>query len=367
MPEHNPVRADDVQPENVEWLLWDRIPRSMFTIVAGKPDQRKSMLATVIAAELTKQGKNVLYSSKERNPGLVEKPRFIAAGGVEKRMHYWRFSLPRQLVELAEHILEKDIDLVVMDPVSAHFIGVSMASDKGREVLNPLVELAEQTGCAFLFIEHALKRIPSHANPLDGIRGNSSGLPASCSMGFIVGNDPKAPGEGTIVCNVKHNICEQRKAIRFEVDTVEVDGVDDEVPTLVWDEEVTFDPMRLLNQSTGEMGPSKMGRPNEKREAAAEWLTNYLVKAGKPTLSKQIQEDAKHYGITGRTLRRAAADQRIVKAGNGPATTWWLPEDILEAVSDVLPAEPEPEAQDQGDVLEQELQDFLAGLEGNDD
>jgi len=368
LPQYTPIRADEVQPENIEWLWRDRIPKAMFTMIAGKPDQGKSMVATTIAADLTRTGHNVLYSSKERAVGIMEWPRFIAAGGVQDRMHYWRFSLPRQFDELREHVIDKQIDLVVMDPVNAHFLGVGMSTDKARTVINPLIELAEETGCAFLFIEHALKRVPAHAQPLDGIRGNSSGLPASCAMGFIFGTDPKDP-DAKILCNVKHNVCECRPALRFDVDTTEIEGVENEVPLLVYRDELNFDARRLLNSLASD-DPVKMGRPNDRINAASEWLTNYLARAGGPVAAKMVVEDAKHYHITGRTLRRAAQGIGVVKRppGGGPKTTWELSEEMLATLrdsddkgkTDALP-------NDESINVADEVEEWLRKLNGGDD
>lgn len=352
-----PIRADAIVPENVEWLWRDRIPKAMFSMIAGRPDVGKSMIATVIAADVTKAGGNVLYSSKERSAGLMEWPRFMAAGGVQDRMHYWRFSLPRDLDELHQHIIDHSIDLVVADPVSAHFVGVSKRSDKIREVLNPLEELAEQTGCAFLFIEHALKRVAANAHPLTAIEGNSSGLPAACAMAYLFGNNPTDEERKVLAC-VKHNICEGRKAVQFDLDTVELPGIDAPQPTLVWGDEIAIDPMSLLHKvETG-----RIGRPNDKSAAAAEWLTKYLAQAGGPVPSRVVQEDGKHYGITGRTLRRVAQQIGIVREGGGPKTTWALPPDVLAAHGDTKPA---VKIEDESANFDAELDDFLRKLNGD--
>jgi hypothetical protein len=325
-----PIRGDNVQPENVKWLWRERIPRSMYSMIAGRPDQMKSLMAVTIAADVTKAGGNVLWSGAERAPSLVDHPRFIAAGGVVSRIHYWRFSLPARFEELADHIIDKDIDLVIMDPASAHI--AHRSSDSVREnVLNPLTALIEQTDTAVLFVEHALKRIPTGSSPLSAIAGSSSGLPAACAMAFLFGADPLDANNRILAC-VKHNIVEKPLAIQFEVDTVDVDGIVDTVPSLVYDQEIVFDAMRLLTrESTG-----KVGRPNDKRAAAAEWLTNYLhAQGGGPVLAKTITEDAKQVGMTSRTLRRAAADMEIVKsAASGPGVTWALPQAIMDLLSD---------------------------------
>lgn len=370
-----PIRADEVEPENVEWLWRELIPRSMFSMIAGRPDQGKSMVAMHIAAEVTKAGGNVLYSSKERAFGITEKPRLLAAGGIEEQVFFWRFSLPQQFDELADHIVDNSIDLVVMDPVSAHFRNRS--SDGIREILSPLTELIEATGTAVLFIEHALKRVPPNSHPLNAVAGSSSGLPAACAMAFLWGTDPSNE-EAKVLAPVKHNIRDKPAALAFEVDTVEVDGIEDMVPMLMFDSETVIDPVRLVAR---EPGSGKVGRPSDKRAAAAEWLTNYLAEAKVPVAAAKIQEDAKQYGMTGRTLRRAAQDMGIVKnpPGGGPKTTWELPEEILELLAENDDEKTEAAGEEIAESLEADTDntegdgdliddaDLAKWLEGSDD
>lgn len=335
----NPILAQDIEPENVEWLWRDRIALGMFNMIAGKPDQGKSMIAAHIAAEITRQGGNVLYSSLERPFSLVERPRLEAAGAVLSRVHAagpgtgYRFRLGGpscQLVELAELLVRFDIRLLVMDPVSAHF-ALPTGSDKIRDVLTPFAEIVNKAGTAVLFIEHALKRVAPGSDPLSAIRGNSSGIPAACAMAYMFGSDPNNEENKVLAC-VKSNVRERPKAIQFEIDEVDV-GLKEAFPALVYQDELeAFDPIRLVSRQS-ESG--KVGRPNEKREKASQWLTNYLSAAGAPVLGSKVQEDAKQYGMTTRTLRRAARDMGIVKdpPGGGPNCTWWLPDDILDAIS----------------------------------
>jgi hypothetical protein len=117
------------------------------------------------------------------------------------------------------------------------------------------------------------------------------------------------------------------KALAFEIDVGDVETVG-ETPFLMVDEEIlAFDAMRLFDTT---LQPAKIGRPADKRAAASEWLVTYLVENG-PTKAGAIQEDAKQYGMSAKTLRRAAEDMGVVKsAGGGPNTTWDLPNDVKE-------------------------------------
>jgi hypothetical protein len=368
-----PVRLDEVKAEKVDWLWRERIPRAMITVVAGRPDQGKGLFAVHVGSEVTKMqfpdtyatdpetgeillGEdrqpivktwrygNVLHSAMEDSHGLMTKPRYLAAGARYDGVHLWRFSIPDQLSELERQVIDKKIDLIVMDPFSAHLgRGVSKHSDSIRQVLNPphgITGVLERTGAALLIVEHVNKRVAKGSHPLSAIGGSGSGLPAAARMGYIFGRDPDED-DARLLCWVKGNIRDKPAEIKFQMDVLEVplevdkDGTvlsNTLAPTLVYEDETIFDVMRMLAAKEGE---SKIGRPADKRAAACEWLTNYLWSEGGPVPSGKVFEDAKYYGMTTKTLRRAAADMEIVKdpPGGGPKCTWSLPDEIIAALT----------------------------------
>ena len=192
-------------------------------------------------------------------------------------------------------------------------------------------------------------------------------------MGFIFGIDPDTDGD-RILANVKSNNSEKRPALRFELDVVpvtvktyqpETDDFtyqDEDFPALVLTEECIFDPIRLLVQENGNGG--KLGRPGDRRAAAAEWLTNYLYgahtqglpatadfKAAKPgegVPAGRVFEDAKLAGMTEKTLRRAKSEMGVVilPVGGGRNAKWHLPDEIVDLLTggDEPPAQDAPEA-----------------------
>jgi hypothetical protein len=95
----------------------------------------------------------------------------------------------------------------------------------------------------------------------------------------------------------------------------------------MFDEEVVFDPMRLFQ---GRTAPGKRGAPNDKRAAAAEWLTTYLAENG-PTQAGTVMEDAKQWNMSRKTLERAAADMGVEKTA-GRNSKWDLPDEVKEAL-----------------------------------
>jgi hypothetical protein len=323
-----PRKAASVEAERVDWLWQNRIPRGMLSLVAGKPDQGKGLFASFLAADVSSNGGRVLYSASEDSASLMTRPRLEAAGADLDNVLLWRFALPKNGRELGEIVVNEKIDLIVMDPLASHLTGgISRHSDNIRTVLTPLTELVESTGTAVLIIEHALKRVPTSGHPLDAIGGSGSGVPAACRTAFVFGKDPD-DADRRILAPAKFNIGPMPKALTFEVDVEDLDKVGD-VPFLEMDEELmTFDPMRLFNTKNQ---PGKVGRPADKRAAAAEWLTTYLAENG-PTKSSTVQEDAKQYQMAAKTLRRAAEDMGVVKnpPGGGRNCTWDLPDEVKD-------------------------------------
>jgi hypothetical protein len=362
-----PIHASQVQPEAVEWLWNERIPRGMISLVAGRPDQGKGLFAVHLAAHVSAAGGKVFYSAAEDSHSLMTRPRLEAAGADLDRvlLPTGVFQLPSHGRELAELVVDQELDLVVLDPLAAHLSGgISRFGDNIRVVLNPLKELIEQTGTAVVIIEHALKRVPKSGHPLDAIGGNSSGAVAASRAAFLLGVDPDN-GDRRILAPAKFNIGPKPKAFAFEVEIEDIDLVGD-VPLLLADEELlAFDPMRFFQGKQPESG--KAGRPPEKRAAAAEWLTTYLADSGGPVHVSTILEDAKQWGMTQKTLNRAATDMEIVRhpPGGGRKCTWDLPEGVKELMglldgdAAATPDEPTPSFDD----LDEGLNALLGGEE----
>jgi hypothetical protein len=357
-----PIEAAKVKAEPVDWLWGNRIPRRMVSIVAGRPDSGKGLFASRVAADVTQQGGHVLYSAAEDSFSLMTRPRLEAAGADLSKVLLWRFALPRNGYELGQAVMKGSIDLIVMDPMAAHLTnGISRHSDNVRTVLEPLTELIEEANAACLIIEHSLKRIPASGHILDVIGGSGSGLTAAARTAFVLGRHPDDP-EQRVIAPAKFNIGEWPKALAFDLDTETVDPVGD-IPFLADPEPLeVFDPMRMFKKDKEDQRPA--GRPPDKRAAAAEWLTAYLVEAGGPVLSSLVQEDAKQNQLSQKTLKRAAEDMGVVKnpPGGGRNTTWDLPDDVKQLMG--IAPEPQREAPkdselEVGDDFDKGLADLL--------
>jgi hypothetical protein len=366
------LRLDEVKPEHHNWIWADRIARTEIHFLAGKPDVGKGMMCAKIAADVSwgrdaftgKLGPlstanpkqpplkpmNVLYSAAEDGPGTMTRPRLEVQGAKVDNIHLKRFRLPADFAELADIVVDKEIDLIILDPLASHLSGgVNRYGDSIRLVTDPLKELLEATGAAALVVDHVRKHVAMGSDPLNAVGGASSGFPAACRMGFLFGPNPTDEENAVLGC-VKHNIRDKPMAMLFEIDSVEAsfDWTDtdtgevmtwesESVPKLVTQGEDYFNPIRLV---AGERSQVGRGRPADKRAQACEWLTTYLwlalQKGGKayPVLGKQVQEDALQFGMSYRTLRRAADEMKIIKSGKGGSgVTWKLPTEIVDMLT----------------------------------
>jgi hypothetical protein len=364
------VWLDDVKPENHHWIWGDRIARQEIHFIAGRPDVGKGTMLAKIVADVSwgrdaftgepgalsemnpKQPPlkpmRILYSAAEDGAGTMVRPRLAAQGVRPRSVVMRRMRLPLDFELLADLVIEHDIDLVVIDPLASSLSGgIGRFTDAIRQVTDPLKELLEATNAAAIFVDHVRKRVGPNEDPLSAVGGASSGFPAACRMGFLFGTDPGDEDKAILSC-VKSNIRPKPKeSLFYEMDSTEISfdwtdadtGVveryeNESVPKLVFSAEDYFSPIRLVSNEKGHVG---RGRPADKRAQACEWLTTHLFAAmlkddgSYPVPSKTVFEDALQFGMSNRTLRRAADQLKLVKSGKGGSkVTWALPDQIIE-------------------------------------
>lgn len=328
-----PITIDRIEAAPVEWLWRDRIPKGMITVVAGRRDQGKGLFAARVAADVSRQGGNVLYSAVEDDPARMTRPRLEAAGADLSRIRSWRFRMPIDQEEAFAKIVEYDIDLVVIDPFASHLSnGITRGSDNVRIVVDWMSAVSEATGCSWLVIEHMAKHVGKDADPGDAVLGGSSGLPSAARVMYLFGQNPHDE-EGRLLAPAKFNIGPWPKTLTLDTDVepVLVGGQEIEFPYLLVTGEDAI-PASVLYPSSRNR-EAQVGRPPEKRAAAAEWLTALLFEHG-PMQAGAVYEDALQAGISKKTVRRAADDMGIVRdpPGGGRKCTWDLPEDLRKAL-----------------------------------
>lgn len=324
------MRANKITNEPVNWLWKDRIPVGMISIIAGRPGGAKSLLGVRIASDVSKRG-NVLLSQSEDHLKHMVGPRLTAVGARRNKVivdHEFRF--PEDMYEFRELVEKYSIKLAIFDPVNEHLSeNVSRYNDSIRKASRPLKKMAEETGCSVIFIDHVLKNVAKNSHPLAAIGGASSGLAAAGRMVYVVGRDPEDK-DRVLMCNVKSSLRDDPEPFEFAMDEADIEGFGSMSLLIDTGECPDYDVMQLLHKP-GKQG--RLGRPPTKREAAVEFLIDYLSAApNHERRAKEIIEDAKQYKVTKRTLEGAKAEAEIESIKKGNEWWWKLPADLIETL-----------------------------------
>ena len=234
----------EVESQQVDWLWQKRIPLGKITLLDGDPGMGKSLLSIFIAACVTtgqpmpdgapgKQGKVILIAPEDAAEDTI-KPRGEAAGGDpsqvllldnikqlnikdSKKIKFndRPFSLAQDMDILEQAIKQTKTILVVIDPLMAvlgHSIDSSRDQDV-REVLTPLAQVAERTGCAILIIRHLNKG--SSDNIL--YRGSGSiGIIAVARIGLLVAHDPDDE-QKKVFATIKNNLSKIAPNLSYQI------------------------------------------------------------------------------------------------------------------------------------------------------
>ena len=235
------VKLSEVETQQIDWLWQRRVPLGKITLLDGDPGIGKSLLAITIAACIStgrpmpdgtpgRQGSIILITSEDSAEDII-KPRMEAAGGdpsrvvllnavlsfdVKRLFMYDRpFSLSRDLKDLEVGIRRHNAILVVIDPLMA-VLGRNIDSSRDqdvREVLTPLAQIAERTGCAILIIRHLNKG--NSANSL--YRGAGSiGIIAAARIGLLVAHDP-GDEQKRVFATIKNNLSKVATNLTFQI------------------------------------------------------------------------------------------------------------------------------------------------------
>lgn len=298
--------ASAVERRQVKWLWRDRIPAGMLSLVAGRPGVSKSLFLAYLAAEVSRKGE-VIFSNREDPLNEVVRPRLEAAGGNLDRIAFYSPTLPDDIAALRAMVVRRKAKLLVLDPAAAH-LSVSIYNDQHvRQALSPLAVMAAETGCAVVFNHHTVKYVSSRSHALQAVGGPAGGLGGASRAVFIFGEDPHDQDQ-RILAAAKFNLGPSPKAVVWEIEDYEFYDDDDRLVgstgRLVFVEDNRdINPIALV---TANVTGGKIGKPAEKREEAAEWLTNYLCLGPRPR--NDIRDDAARVSISWGTLRRAAED-----------------------------------------------------------
>jgi hypothetical protein len=320
------------------WLWEDRIPLGALVLGPGREGIGKSLFCAWLTAQLTHgrlpgvhhgQPRAVIYAATEDSWERTIAGRLLVAGADMDRVYRvdvesitgttLPLSLPRDCDDLATEIDAAGVGLLVLDPlISAVDSRIDVNGEKLREALEPLVALADHTGCSIFGLAHFNKATGTDAlSRITGSRAFSA--VARAVIGFA--RDTSTDDGSCVLSQLKNNLGPtDLPSLRYRVESVTVDT--EEGPG-------QWGALRILGETDTHVDdlindtPADQDDRNE-TQAAMDWLTDYLTHNGGRAASADAKKAAKAAGITERTLGRARTRLRLDSDAVGfPRVTYW--------------------------------------------
>lgn len=368
---------DTSPPGSTGALVEGRIPAGMLTIGAGPAGIGKSQHCVWLAANLTRgtlpgcyagTPRSVIYAAAEDSWPMTIGPRLVAAGADLSRVYridvedagdpHARLTLPRDTHALEEAVRSHDVALIVMDPLLS-LVDAQVNDYRAREVraaLEPLVEVADRTGCALFGLAHFTKA--TGTDPLLLISGSGAfGQVIRAGIGYARDED----SGGYVLSTIKSNLGrEDLGSLAYTIEPVPVPTETGEawVSRLVFGGAAERSVRELLRDST------HTDDERTERDEAVRWLTAYLESLGGTVPAGDAIKAAAAAGIAKTTLTRARTRAGVSTSKGGLHDGWaWsltsrrihegtegsTPENVGSSVPSVDSSVGDPEADDPDD------------------
>ncbi|WP_049773290.1 AAA family ATPase [Segniliparus rotundus] len=318
------VTAAEIRAEKLRWLFEGWILAGAVNVIAGREGIGKSTVALDFAARVTNgvcgEPRSVIFLGVEDDLASVVKPRLMAAGADLDRVLFpsvEKTGAPLQsaidLVGLRGLIEERGVALMVLDPATVLAGGRLDGNDemRVRGYLEPLIRLAQDTGCAILGIRHFGKRESNDTGKLMLGSIAFSTVPRSVIAVAVHGET-----ERLVLTNTKANNVKGKLSLSAEIvaAVIETDDGPMEVGRVRWHGGTDLDARDLL---AGD-------EDSEERAEAKDWLWDYLKKAGAPVLRQEVVTQAHKVKINETALKRAAKAIHVVSDTQGfPRVAYW--------------------------------------------
>jgi putative DNA primase/helicase len=211
-----------------------------------------------------------------------------------------------------------------------------------RRALQPLVDLAEQTGCAVLGVSHYAKGSAGR-DPIERVIGS---IAFSAVARLVIAAAVITEEDGTkrhIIARAKTNIGPQGGGFAFGIELAEAaPGV--KATRIVWRGPLEGTAAELLARADVPAAVAERGVTDE----AVAWLRDLLQNEGGELLSRSVMKAAKEAGFSSeRAIHRAREKLGVTIKASGFArnrrSLWRLPEPPIPAIS-AIPAKLEEQA-----------------------
>ena len=330
------VVADQIKIEAVDWIWKGWLAARKFHILGGAPGTGKTTIALKVAStistgnhwpdgSLAPKGKVVIWSEEDGIEDTLA-PRLKAAGAdlsnilfvgeVPDRESRRSFDPGTDMAVLLDELEKhKDLRLLILDPVVTTVTGDSNKNAEVRRALQPLVDLANRTGCSVLGITHLSKGTIGR-NPVERITGSLAFGALARIVWVAAKSDSNESQEDRILCRAKSNIGEDSGGFTYELITTEVPGAPEiEASVVNWIAPVEGQARDLLTAREGES--SEAGALQD----AMSFLAGLLSESPLPV--KAIKKEANDAGHSWITIRRASAKLGIKSRKDGMRGVWY--------------------------------------------
>jgi len=366
------VSAESVTPEAVRWLWPNWLSLGKLQLLAGSPGTGKTTIAVSLAATVTRGASwpddgqaapgDVLIWSGEDGMADTLLPRFLAAGGDRRRLHFVGdvnesgHSRPfnpatdlQRLIDATRYM--RDLKLVVLDPVVAVITGDSHKNSETRRDLAPLVSLAEQLDVAVLGITH-LSKGTTGREPMERVMGSIAfAAVARVVLATVKARDRKTPHR---LVRAKSNLGLDHGGLEYSLMGVPVPGHDFLAQRVEWGQRLDGSAHELM----------AIEAPDEEEQARAEvmaFLQDQL--AGGPVATRELRAAAAANGYKWRTVERAKTDLGVTaKKGVGGLWYWARPAEANPATNPTT-GQQHRHSPDSGGVVDGEAERQVRELE----
>ncbi|MFG1891804.1 AAA family ATPase [Micromonospora sp. NPDC049051] len=334
--------ASQIKMKPVAWTWTDRIPSGALTVIPGREGIGKSLTLAWLTAQITRgvlPGRHygtprpVIYAATEDSWSHTIGPRLFAAGAdldlvyrvdVQHDGGFDALTLPRDCLALGREITRLGVALLAADPLLS-LIHSSIDTHRDRDLrtaLEPLVNMADRTGCAVVGLAHFNKS--ASADALNLITG-SRVFSAVARAVIAIARDDEAGDGSCVMSQAKNNLGRlDLPSLRYVVESVEIPT--DEGPAYVGKLTVTGESDRSVSDILGDgaAGGDREDRPE--RDECAAWLADYLIAQGGEAAREDVLKAARAAGFAEATLKRARTRARVTttRAGFPSRSIWQL-------------------------------------------
>ncbi len=340
------ICASQIKPEPVSWIWDGYIAEGKVHIIAGPPGHGKTTLLLALLATLTIGGRwpdgtwakagDVAIWSGEDDPADTLIPRLLSCGADITRVYFISgetesgekrsFDPATDIPLLRKSIGEKNIKMLVIDPIVSAVGGDSHKNAETRRSLQPIVDLASDMRCAVYGVTHFTKGTMGR-DPVERVTGSLAfgALTRVVTVAMKLPDNGNHPPGARLFARAKSNISPDGGGLYYFLQVVEVPGHEGLFNTQVlWGDSVKGTAKELIAKA------EMMGSDQNITGDAVVWLKDVLAEG--PVSASDVLKAGKKMGYSKTTLHRAKSHLGIksTKVGFATGWGWFLPEEYSE-------------------------------------